>query len=159
VSSIINLFRLRPRKQDRFEELLRPHIELLYRMAFRWTQSQHRAEDLVQDVLVRLVSQVEAMEQVENLRPWLVRIVYHRYVDLYRRQRNSPIDESHSGWAPDEEDDGQAANDPIAQAVDSRDDFAQLELQQSLSRAQYSGENRHPDLDGKERHMVTSTTL
>lgn len=145
MSSIVNLFRLRPRKQDRFEELLRPHIELLYRMAFRWTQSQHRAEDLVQDVLVRLVSQVDAMEQVENLQPWLVRIVYNRYVDLYRRQRNSPIDERHSGWAPEDEEET-AANDPISQAVDNRDDFAQLELQQSLSRALAQLEPEQRDL-------------
>lgn len=142
MSAIIQLFRRRTSKQSRFETLLKPHVELLYRMAYRWTQSQTQAEDLLQDIFVRLASKVEDMEQVESLRPWLVRILYNRYVDLYRRQRNSPLDESSSGWVPDEE----AENDPVAQARDSRDDFAQLELQQSLLRALHQLDNEPRDV-------------
>ncbi|QEI13389.1 GMC oxidoreductase [Cellvibrio japonicus] len=104
MASILHLFNRRPSPKDRFEALLRPHIELLYRMAYRWTGTQDRAEDLVQDVLVRLASRVEEMEAVEQLRPWLVRILYNRYVDDYRRQRLSPIDTRQSGWEPEAEE-------------------------------------------------------
>lgn len=139
MSAIIKFFRSRTGKQvnptqerARFENLLRPHIELLYRMAYRWTQSQDRAEDLVQDVLTRLASRVTEMEAIESLKPWLVRILYNRYVDDYRRQRASPIDESHSGWVPDEEN---TAPDPVNQAIDPVQPIAQEELRLSLHKA------------------------
>jgi len=104
VASILRFLNRRAAPRDRFEALLRPHIELLYRLAYRWTGQQDRAEDLVQELLVRLVERLEEMEQIESLRPWLIRILYNRYVDDYRRQRRSPIDDRHSGWNPTAEE-------------------------------------------------------
>ena len=101
-------------------------------MAYRWTGTQDRAEDLVQDVLVRLASRVEEMEAVEQLRPWLVRILYNRYVDDYRRQRISPIDTRQSGWEPEADE---PAPDPVDQAIDPSEPAEQQELRQSLHTA------------------------
>lgn len=133
MANIIHLFRSRPNPQQRFENLLRPHIEFLYRMAYRWTNSQDRAEDLVQELLIKLVPRVEEMEQVESLRPWLLRILYNRYVDDYRRDRSSPIDTSQSGWNPDDDDAPDA--DIVSQAVDPIPSGEQEELRQSLHKA------------------------
>lgn len=118
VSNILRFFNRRATARDRFDALLRPHLELLYRMAYRWTGNQDQAEDLLQDVLVRLVDRLKEMEQVESLRPWLIRILYNRYVDDYRRQRRSPIDTRYSGWDPDISEDEPAQEDPLAQAPD-----------------------------------------
>lgn len=133
MASIVQLFRSRPNPRQRFENLLRPHIEFLYRMAYRWTNAQDRAEDLVQELLIKLVPRVEDMEQIESLRPWLLRILYNRYVDDYRRGRSSPIDESHSGWNPDDEDEPVA--DVISQAAEPVPSGEQEELRQSLHKA------------------------
>lgn len=132
MTNIIHLFRSRPNPQQRFENLLRPHIEFLYRMAYRWTNAQDRAEDLVQELLIKLVPRVEEMEQIESLRPWLLRILYNRYVDDYRRARSSPVDESQSGWNPDEDE---PVADAISQAVDPIQPGEQEELRQSLHKA------------------------
>ncbi len=37
-----------------FDRLLREHVPALYRAAYRWTGAVDRAEDLVQELLVRL---------------------------------------------------------------------------------------------------------
>jgi RNA polymerase sigma-70 factor (ECF subfamily) len=132
VANIIHLFRSRSNPQQRFENLLRPHIEVLYRMAYRWTNAQDRAEDLVQELLIKLVPRVDEMEQIESLRPWLLRILYNRYVDDYRRARSSPIDANHSGWNPDDEE---PIADAISQAVDPIPSGEQEELRQSLHKA------------------------
>jgi RNA polymerase sigma-70 factor (ECF subfamily) len=131
VSGIVQLFRGRRGKRDTFVELLRPHIEILYRMAYRWTQSQHEAEDLVQDILTRLASRVDELQKVEVLRPWLIKILYNRYVDLYRRQRNSPVEYEHDTWLPDETELGSR----IERAADDRDQISQLHDQQTLQKA------------------------
>lgn len=131
MAGIIDLFRNRRGKRHIYVELLRPHIDILYRMAYRWTQSQADAEDLVQDILTRLAPRVDELQKVEVLRPWLLKILYNRYVDLYRRQRNSPVEHEHECWLPDEAELGSR----IERAGDNRDLIGQLEDQRTLLKA------------------------
>ncbi len=85
--SIINLFRNRTKPADRFERLLRPHIDSMYRFAFRLCGSRDDAEELVQSFLTRLYPKLEKIEKIEKLSPWLCRGLYNLYVDGYRRQQ------------------------------------------------------------------------
>ncbi len=48
--NIVNLFKARIKPADRFEQIIRPHIETLYRFAYRLCNSRDDAEELV-DVL------------------------------------------------------------------------------------------------------------
>lgn len=126
--SIVALFRSRQNTQNRFNELLRPHIDLMYRMSYRWTGSQHSAEDLVQDVLAKLVDRVKEMEAIEQLRPWLLKILYRHYVDLYRRSQRSPV-------VAAEQTDDESEADLLDHAVDGQCQFERLDLQQALQQA------------------------
>ena len=84
--SIINLFKNRKNPADRFERFIRPHIDTLYRLAYRLCQTQDDAEDLVQQFLTRLFEKVDQMESLEKPVPWLKRGLYNLYIDNYRRQ-------------------------------------------------------------------------
>jgi len=75
----------------RFEGLVRPHVLTLYRMAYRYTGRREDAEDLVQDLLLKLYPRTDELEQVEDLKPWLVRALYNAFVDGVRRRRRSPV--------------------------------------------------------------------
>jgi RNA polymerase sigma-70 factor (ECF subfamily) len=74
-----------------FEELLRPQAEYLYRLAWRFTGSVADAEDLVQDVLLKLYPRTQELLEIERLRPWLARVLYRQYVDSVRQRARSPI--------------------------------------------------------------------
>jgi RNA polymerase sigma-70 factor (ECF subfamily) len=80
----------RARPGGPFERMLYPHLERLYRLAYRFTGSRDDAEDLVQDLLIKLASQEERLMHVEALAPWLARALYHLYVDEVRRRRRNP---------------------------------------------------------------------
>ena len=83
-----------PFKKDRhtqFEQLVGPHLKQLYKLAYRYTGQRDDAEDLVQDVLLKLFPRLEEMQSVDKLGPWLSRVLYRQYVDQYRRQQRSPI--------------------------------------------------------------------
>lgn len=82
----------RPRAAERrFSDLVTPHLDAMYRMAWYWTRNTHDAEDLVQDVLMRIVNRLDELEALDKPRPWLIRVLYYRYVDLYRRQQRTPV--------------------------------------------------------------------
>jgi RNA polymerase sigma-70 factor (ECF subfamily) len=83
--SILKLFKGKAKPADRFERLLRPHIDALYRFAFRLCNSQDDAEELVQHFLTRIFEKIDQLEAIEKPGPWLCRGLYHLYVDGYRR--------------------------------------------------------------------------
>ena len=74
-----------------FEALVRPHLKHLYHLAYRFTGQRDDAEDLVQDLLLKLFPRLEEMQAIEKLGPWLSRILYRQFVDLHRKQQRSPI--------------------------------------------------------------------
>ena len=69
-----------------FAELVRPHLESLYRLAYRLTGTVADAEDLLQDVLCRLYERRGELAAIESLGPWLKRVLHHRFVDGTRRR-------------------------------------------------------------------------
>lgn len=80
------LLPFRQSKSKRFERLVHPHLRTLHTFAYRLTGNQHDAEDLVQDVVTKLFPKVDELEQVEELRPWLHRVLYRHFVDTLRKR-------------------------------------------------------------------------
>ena len=78
--SIIRLFRSRRHGADRFERFAREHVDALYRLAFRLCESADGAEELVQELLVKLYPRIDELEALASPRPWLARSLYHLYV-------------------------------------------------------------------------------
>jgi RNA polymerase sigma factor (sigma-70 family) len=76
---------------EEFDQLMRGHIRSLYRYAYRWTGDVDQAEDLVQETLTRLYSEVPRLRQIQALRPWAARIMYRIFVDWLRRANRSPV--------------------------------------------------------------------
>ncbi len=68
-----------------------PHLDHLYRFAYRMTGTREDAEDLVQDLLVKLYPRQRELEAVEQLRPWLTRVLYRLGVDRARSQSRNPL--------------------------------------------------------------------
>lgn len=75
---------------DRFETLMRPHFDALYASARRFAMNEADAEDLVQDVCVKAFQNIEDLEQMEHPRAWLLRVLYHQFVDRQRVNSRAP---------------------------------------------------------------------
>lgn len=75
-----------------FDALVRPHINYLYRVAYRFCGNKDDAEDLVQDLMVKLYPRRAEMAGVEKLRPWLTTTLYRMFIDGTRRKARSPIE-------------------------------------------------------------------
>jgi RNA polymerase sigma-70 factor (ECF subfamily) len=83
-------------RSDTFERLLRPHLDRLYRFAYRLTGSKPEAEDLLQDVLFKLFSKLDDLVRIEEPGSWSSRVMYNHFIDNRRRfsrQRLVSVDE------------------------------------------------------------------
>ncbi len=122
----ISLFSRSKGNGTSFEELLAPHVEPLYRLAFRFCGSQHGAEDLVQDLLIKLYEKHNELLKVENLRPWLARSLRNHFIDTLRQQQRSPIEYGHE--ARGEESGGHQSD----YGADPAHHLAMTQLQESI---------------------------
>ncbi|MFW2373166.1 MAG: RNA polymerase sigma factor [Gammaproteobacteria bacterium] len=89
--SISDLWSARKDPHQQFELLLRPHLKQMYRLAYRLTGKPEDAEDLVQDVLLKLFPRLDEMKAIEKLSSWLSRVLYRQFIDKYRQQQRQVL--------------------------------------------------------------------
>ena len=68
-----------------FDTLLRPHLDRLYRFAYRLAGSKPEAEDLFQDVLLKAFARLDDLLEVGEPGSWLCRVMYNHFIDNRRR--------------------------------------------------------------------------
>ena len=72
-------------KQQVFTSLVRPHLDRLYRLAFRLTGTREDAQDLLQDVMLKLYPQLDRLAGIDTPLTWLSRVLYNHFIDDRRR--------------------------------------------------------------------------
>ena len=95
--------------EQRFASLVQLHFAALYRAAMRLTRRRADAEDLVQEVCLRAFSRLDDLSAVTNARAWLMRALYHLFIDGTRRKRRQPsisLPGDDAAGAPPSEDAG-----------------------------------------------------
>lgn len=74
-----------------WEEVARTHGRFLYTVAYRLTGNDDDAQDLVQDVLLRVRKGLESYRP-GSLEGWLSRITTNAFLDDVRRRQRRPVD-------------------------------------------------------------------
>jgi RNA polymerase sigma-70 factor (ECF subfamily) len=73
--------------------LVEAYSSLLFRVAHSVLRSGAEAEDVVQDVFVRVLEHRQSLSTVRDMRVWLVRIAWNLSLDRRRRVRPEQFDE------------------------------------------------------------------
>lgn len=80
-----------------FNSLVRPHLETLYRVAWRLVRNRADAQDLVQDTCVAACRNLKDLAATESPLRWLLRVQQNRFIDGARRRTKSPVVEVEDG--------------------------------------------------------------
>lgn len=105
-------------KRDRFDTHVRPHFEAMYATARRLTMSTHESEDLVQEVCLKAFARLDELMHIEFPRAWLLKVLYHEFIDIQRRKRRSPLALADAGVDWDESELGETTGDQPDELVD-----------------------------------------
>jgi RNA polymerase sigma-70 factor, ECF subfamily len=85
-----------------FDRLSRRHLDRAYGVALRMTGSRADAQDVVQDVFLRLWQRPDAWRPGQaQFSTWLYRVVVNRCLDLKRRPKGTDLDSVEEPQAPD----------------------------------------------------------
>src|SRR5699024_1420708 len=103
-------------RRPTWEEVVTDHSARVYRLAFRLTGNPHDAEDLTQDVFVRVFRSLDRFRP-GTLEGWLHRITTNLYLDGARRRQRIRFDR----MADNADDKLPAANRSPGQLLDDHD--------------------------------------
>ncbi|MCB1215245.1 MAG: RNA polymerase sigma factor [Deltaproteobacteria bacterium] len=76
-----------------FEKLLQENYALIYRMAYRFSSSQEEAEELTQELCLKLVDKITLFKGESKFSTWLYQLVLNLYRDRIKSQKASRIRE------------------------------------------------------------------
>lgn len=68
-----------------------PYFYRLYRLACRLSANQDDAEDLLQELLMKLYPKSDQLREVEDLKTWLARALYNLFIDKVRSRNRSAL--------------------------------------------------------------------
>jgi len=71
--------------RNAFDLLLRRHYDGIYRLAYRWCQSRTDAQDIAQEVCLKLAAKIGGFDGRSGFATWLYRIVINTAKDFSRR--------------------------------------------------------------------------
>jgi RNA polymerase sigma-70 factor (ECF subfamily) len=74
-----------------FDDEILPQLDLLYRVALRYTGEPAKAEDLVQDTMLKAYRAWERFQPGTSARAWLLAIMRNTFINLYRREKREPV--------------------------------------------------------------------
>ena len=74
-----------------FDEEALPHLDALYRVALRLTGEPSRAEDLVQDTMLKAYRSWRQYRPGTNAKGWLLTILRNTFINDYRRRKLEPV--------------------------------------------------------------------
>ncbi len=100
-------------RQAEFTAWVEPHLVVLYRTACHYTGHPQDAEDLVQELLMRLYCRPRTWNRPEHPRSWLLRALHNLFVDRWRHEQHQPLDNPHEvPWEELLREEGSREQDP-----------------------------------------------
>ena len=105
-----------------WEDLVRLHTRKVYGLCYRFTGSGSEAQDLTQEVFLRVFRTVKTFRSDEgSFATWLARVTRNLLIDHYRRTRQERVTDSIEEQLPMLEEEGAAASVRPDSAVAGRE--------------------------------------
>jgi len=103
-----------------FDRLSRRHLDRAYGVALRMTGSRADAQDVVQDVFLRLWQRPDAWRPGQaQFSTWLYRVIVNRCLDLKRRPKGTDLDSVEEPQDPDANAEDSLLDAERSRALDS----------------------------------------
>lgn len=108
--------------ESAWEELVRLHTRKVYALCFRFTGSGPEAQDLTQEVFLRVFKTLKTFRSQEgSFATWLARVSRNLLIDHYRRKRQDRVTDSIEDQLPMLEEEGASASTRPDQAMAGRE--------------------------------------
>ncbi len=78
--------------EDKFTIIFKEMHTELKRFTFSKIQNKADAEDILQEIYVKIYRNIDTVDNLENLKPWIYKVTNNTIIDYYRSKKLSTID-------------------------------------------------------------------
>jgi RNA polymerase sigma factor (sigma-70 family) len=75
------------------EDLVKLHQPFIYNVAWKMTNEESDADDLTQEVLIKVITKLSSFSQKSSFRTWLYRIVVNEFLQTKRKSREDQFED------------------------------------------------------------------
>ncbi|MCT4613077.1 MAG: sigma-70 family RNA polymerase sigma factor [Clostridia bacterium] len=69
---------------DIIPDIIKEYSDMLIRIAYQNVKSMHDAEDIVQEVYIKLIKNIKSIKDEKHLKAWLIRVTINRCKDYHK---------------------------------------------------------------------------
>lgn len=91
---------LRRGGQEAFRQLLHRHGKFVHSVAYRILKDKARAEDVMQETLLKAYETIGTLKDPKRLRAWLTTIAHRKSIDLVRADKRSRANHARAAQEP-----------------------------------------------------------
>lgn len=73
------------------ENLIRLHQDWIYNIAFRMTVNTQEAEDITQEILIKILTKIGSFNEKSRLKTWIYRMTVNHVIDMKRKKKEQLI--------------------------------------------------------------------
>jgi len=85
----IDIKKLKEKSEDEFEKFFKNYINRIYTVVYRVVRNPATAEDLTQEVMMKVYNNIHKFKEQSQLSSWVFRIAYNHAVSYVRRYRST----------------------------------------------------------------------
>jgi len=130
--------RLRQRDESALDELAWAYRSKIFQLAFRYVKNTEDAEEIAQDVLMKVYQKIDAFRGDSALSSWIYRITFNAAMSRLRHTRATRIAETSDvpvGLTADESSGLPRSHDPADQSSLADEQVLRHQLREQLARA------------------------
>lgn len=120
---------------EQFDQRILPLKDKMFRFALRMMQNVEEAEDVVQEVMIKIWTNRERLDAITNLEAWCIQLVKHQAIDRLRAQKrhmediDSHIEIKDHGMNPEQKASGSNLMDVLNKLMDRLPEKQKLVIQ------------------------------
>jgi RNA polymerase sigma-70 factor (ECF subfamily) len=110
---------------ERFTALIEPHLDAVFRAAYRLSRNRPDADDLVQETCVRAYLSIGRLREGQPVKAWLLRVMHNLFVDGVRRARFTPVLHQGGGESLESSSESPEPNPEVSAYTSQREELLQ----------------------------------
>lgn len=77
--------------EEKYCTIYKDYNDILVKFALKYCKNMSEAEDIVQDCWLKIYENIELLNKVEKIKPWLMSIVKNRFINLYHKHKKHDV--------------------------------------------------------------------
>lgn len=144
--------------KDKYQQIWVDYNDTLLKYIKHRVGDQFDAEDILQDVYVRIYKNIDSLKYLEKLESWIYNIAKNAIIDYYRKKKDTPMEMSYFESKYTKDDSNNNMNDEISRCIGTMINELPLSQKEAIRQHDIKGK-KHKEISKESNISVSSSKM